>query len=316
VRAVLDIGSNTVRLLVARVQDGRVERVLDQSEFVRLGRDVDRTGFLQPDREDAALRAIEKLATTARDRGANSIEAIATSAVREARNGKAFVERVRRETGLDVRIISGEREAYLTFLGATAGVSLEGGAIVADLGGGSTEVIAADENGVLWARSLALGSGRLTERYIRHDPPTGEDLAAVDAAVRDALAKLPHPTRQRQRLIHGTRAAREILVGTESGGSIRRAIFTGGTASALARLAGRDAFGPGEMQAVIDLVSSRPSAEIAADYGVQPQRATVLAAGIAALATIAAYYQAREITITHGGIREGALLAVAGEEPA
>jgi len=309
VRAVLDIGSNTIRLLVAEVQDGAVEPVLDESDFVRLGLDVDRTGMLRPDREEAALAAIQHLAAVARDAGVQHVDAIATSAVREATNGRAFVALVRSETGIEVEIISGDREAYLTYLGATAGQSTAGGVIVADLGGGSTELIAAGERGMLWAESLPLGSGRLTERFIRHDPPAAEELQALRQAVVDRLQQLPAP-------IDGAGPATERGSGASSPATLTRAIFTGGTASAMARLAGSD--GPEAtldreaLDEVVRRATSKPAAEIADEYGVRPERAVVLAAGVTALATIAEFYGVPEVSITRGGIREGALLAAQG----
>src|SRR5579859_7994294 len=132
-RAVLDVGSNTIRLLVARLGDAALEPILDQSEFVRLGREVDRTGRLQEDRQQVGVRTIGELALQARINGADGVRAIATSAVRDAENGPEFVQRVKDATGVEIEIISGEREAELTYRGAVLGLDVRHGVIVCDL---------------------------------------------------------------------------------------------------------------------------------------------------------------------------------------
>ena len=286
-RAVLDVGSNTIRLLVARVRQGQLEPLLDLSEFVRLGLGVDKTGELQPDREDAAMEAITMLSNQARSLGAAGIVAIATSAVRDAANGDAFARRVRETTGIELDIISGEREAYLTYLGATMGLETDAGVIVCDLGGGSAELIYADRTGVRWATSQPLGSGRLTERFVHHDPPTPEELEAVAHYVRDVLGEL-QPAQP------------------------RLAIFTGGTATHVSWLAGRsgaiERLELAAVRQVVDTLSSHAASEIVSRYGVGEERAKVLPAGVAALQAIAEYYRVEQVAITRHGIREGAIL--------
>lgn len=286
-RAVLDVGSNTIRLLVARVENGEVRSVLDQSEFVRLGSGVDATGELQPDRIAAANAAIRTLADAARGAGADEVTGIATSAVRDARNGRDFTDRVARETGVKIEIVSGEREAYLTYLGATIGISIDGGALVSDLGGGSAELIHADRSGVRWAVSVPLGSGRLSERFVTADPPRREDVTAIENHVREVLEGLPEA-------------------------EVNRLILTGGTATHIGWLAGAkgeiQVLGIDDVSRVLDELLSRPSAQIVAQFGVKAERAEVLPAGVAAVRTIAQYYDNREMVVTLHGIREGALL--------
>lgn len=288
--AVLDVGSNTVRLLVARVDGESVQPILDRSEFVRLGKDVDATGALREDRMSAAVEAVSSLAALAEQSGASTLVATATSAVRDARNGEAFAERVREATGVPLQIISGEREAELTFRGASLGIALDGGVIICDLGGGSAELINASSEGIRWSGSYPLGSGRLTERFIRDDPPRPEQLDALRRGVETLLRSLP-------------------LVQAHA------AVFTGGTASHLAYLAGRD----GELEClalpavadVLKLVSTQPAARIASERGVRLERAQVLPAGIATIDTIARFYGVQAVYITRHGLREGVLLDLA-----
>lgn len=290
-QAALDIGSNTIRLLVARYEDGTLIPIRDESEFVRLGLGVDKSGELNPDREQVAIQAIARLARTARELGAECLLAVATSAVRDARNGQAFVRRVRQETGVEVRIISGEEEAKLTFLGASGNISLAGGVIVVDLGGGSAEIIAAAENGMRWDRSIPLGSGRLTEQCIVRDPPSAGEIEQLRHHVDAQLDNLP-PT------------------------DAQHAILTGGTASQIGPLAGKTArdgaplrLGPDDVDRALDVVCSHPVEEIVRKYGVRPERAAVLPAGIAALSEIIRFYGIRQVLITHRGIREGVIEA-------
>jgi exopolyphosphatase / guanosine-5'-triphosphate,3'-diphosphate pyrophosphatase len=286
-RAVLDVGSNTIRLLVGRVEDGTVDRLLDSSEFVRLGKDVDASGELRQDRMDAAVGVIAGMAEQARDQGAGEITAIATSAVRDARNGQDFVRRVQDETGVSIEIIAGDREAALTFRGATIGVDLEGGVVVCDLGGGSAELIAADEGGVRWATSKPLGSGRLSERFVRHDPPRRDELDAVRRHVTEVLSSLPDV-------------------------QARCAVYTGGTATHLGMLAGKrghlQALDPRDFDRVLHLLCSTTASDLSERYQIRPERAAVLPAGIAALDAIARFYAVERILISLSGIREGALL--------
>lgn len=292
--AVLDVGSNTIRLLVARVEAGNVRPVLDDSDFVRLGHGVDHTGELAADRMEAGLAAIRRLTALARENGASTILAFATSAVRDAANGPTFVRRVREETGVDLEIISGDREAELTFRGAAIGIDLRGGAIVCDLGGGSAELIHADNTGIRWRSSQPLGSGRLTERFVYHDPPTGSELERTAEHVVSVLSDLPRAR-------------------------VRSTVFTGGTAAHVARLAGSDDpathLDLDALERVRRLLLSRPAQDISSTYRFQLERARVLPAGTAALESIAQYYQPDTVVITRNGIREGALLASAASDP-
>jgi exopolyphosphatase/guanosine-5'-triphosphate,3'-diphosphate pyrophosphatase len=287
VGAVLDVGSNTIRSLVARVSAGNVDTVLDQSEFVRLGAGVDASGELQPERMQAAIGAISRMNVAARELGADKIIGVATSAVRDARNGGDFVRRVREETGVEIEIISGEREALLTYKGAALGISVEDGAIVCDLGGGSAEIIYANAVGIQWSVSEPLGSGRLSERFVHHDPPHAEELSELRAHVVSVLDRRPHV-------------------------QIQCLILTGGTATHLGWLAGAEGkvqeLTREDIDRVMSIVGSLPASHVVAEYGVKPERAQVLPAGIAAIQAIQEYYSPDRVVVTQRGIREGALL--------
>jgi exopolyphosphatase/guanosine-5'-triphosphate,3'-diphosphate pyrophosphatase len=286
-KAALDIGSNTIRLLVARVSSGTFEPIDDSSEFVRLGKGVDASGRLQEDRIVAAIEAIGALSVRATALEADTVIAIATSAVRDASNGDEFVRRVQEATGVTIRILSGEEEARLTYLGATLDDPPDDGAVICDLGGGSAELIYATSAGIEWARSLQFGSGRLTEQFVHHVPPEPGELEAVRRHVQSLLHDLP-----------AARATKSVL--------------TGGTASHIGYLSGKGGdrieLDAGDFERVLTLMRTKTVGRLVEEYGVRRERAEVLPAGIAAAAAIVEYYRTPRVTITQRGIREGAII--------
>jgi exopolyphosphatase / guanosine-5'-triphosphate,3'-diphosphate pyrophosphatase len=295
-RAALDVGSNTIRLLVARVSHGSFEPLVDESEFVRLGKGVDASGRLQEDRMVAAIEAIRTLVARASGLGADAVIAVATSAVRDASNRVEFVHRVAEATGVKIRILSGDEEARLTYLGAVLGNPVIDGTIICDLGGGSSELIFASPRKMEWARSLQFGSGRLTEQFVHHDPPAAVELEEVRRRVRELLLDLPE-----------ARATDSVL--------------TGGTASHIGYLLGKGGdqirLDAGDLERVLTLIRTKTVDELVAEHGVRRERAEVLSAGITAATAIVEYYGTPRITITQRGIREGAIvdsLQVAGTQ--
>jgi exopolyphosphatase/guanosine-5'-triphosphate,3'-diphosphate pyrophosphatase len=281
--AALDVGSNTIRLLVAGREDGGLKTELDLSDFARLGMGVAETHELEPARMERALKTIRQYVTAARDAGAREIAAVATSAVREAANGPAFVDRVRREAGIDLEIISGEREAELTYLGATCELPVAEPVVVADVGGGSAEVIAAGSDGMCWGEALPLGSGRMTERFIHHDPPTTQEMDGLNQHVCEILRALP-----------------SFAAG--------RAIFTGGSSRYMSKLLGLTqpaTISPTQLAEAGQVLQSKSVAEVVEEYGVPLERAQVLPGGVGVLAGIATFYEVDTVTIARGGIREG-----------
>jgi exopolyphosphatase/guanosine-5'-triphosphate,3'-diphosphate pyrophosphatase len=187
--AALDLGTNTTRLLVADVADGRVDDVERRVQITRMGEAVDSRRRLLPlpiARVRNSLteyrRALERL-------GAERALAVATSAVRDADNGEAFLGEVEWSYGFTTRLLTGDEEALLTFRGATLGRRVERPTLVVDLGGGSTELIVGDRSDVQFHVSVDAGSVRMTERYLRSDPPTSLYLEQCARAVRALLAE-------------------------------------------------------------------------------------------------------------------------------
>ena len=190
--AAIDVGTNSVHMLVADVHpDGTLQVVEKAREQVELGRGGMSTNALAPDAMERGLAAMQSFATTLRSLGVEAVTAAATSAVREAKNGTEWTHRVRDTTGIHIRVISGQEEARLIYLGARNDLDFSKGyALLLDLGGGSAEVILADGSRPLCKKSLPLGHIRLTERFGSEDPPTDDTWRALRDHLRAELLPL------------------------------------------------------------------------------------------------------------------------------
>jgi exopolyphosphatase/guanosine-5'-triphosphate,3'-diphosphate pyrophosphatase len=197
--AVVDIGTNSTRLLVADVDGGRLEREVDRrTRVTRLGDGVDRTGRLGDEAMARVLIACGEYRDAADAAGAERVVAVLTSAVRDAANGEDFQEELLRRFGFHAETIPGEREARLTYLGATSWRAQDKPLLVLDIGGGSTELVIGTGDDVEFHVSTQIGSVRFTERYLRDDPPTPDQFLACRRAVRAGLEEsLPSEPRAR-----------------------------------------------------------------------------------------------------------------------
>lgn len=191
--AAIDCGTNSIRLLVADVDGDRLVDVVRRMEIVRLGEGVDRTGRFG----DAALArtfaALDDYAAQIRGLGAERLRMVATSATRDAANRDVFVGGVRERLGVDPDVVSGDEEAALSFAGATADLSATNVAapyLVCDIGGGSTEFVLGDGDGVRASRSVDIGCVRMTERHLQGDPPSAAQIAAARADIEAALEEV------------------------------------------------------------------------------------------------------------------------------
>jgi exopolyphosphatase/guanosine-5'-triphosphate,3'-diphosphate pyrophosphatase len=186
--AAIDQGTNTTRLLVADVEDGEVEEVAKRLQITRLGEGVDSRRRLLPLPIARVRNVLSDYRREAESLGAERVLLTATSAVRDAENGEAFLGEIEWSYGFATRLLSGDEEAELTFRGAADG--RPGSTLVIDPGGGSTEFVRGEDGRVETQVSVDIGSVRLTERYIRSDPPTSEELASTAAHVRESLPRL------------------------------------------------------------------------------------------------------------------------------
>ena len=183
--AAIDCGTNSIRLLVANVDEGRLCDVHREMRIVRLGQDVDATGRLAPEALERTRVALADYATIAMRAGAERIRMVATSATRDAANRTDFFTMVRKTLGTDAEVITGDEEARLSFTGAVGDLDPgDGPFVVVDVGGGSTEVVLGDWDGlradVTAARSVNVGCVRITERHLRSDPATPAEISTAE----------------------------------------------------------------------------------------------------------------------------------------
>ncbi len=290
--AVIDVGSNTIHLLVGEVENGAVLPITGEKISARLGSGVNETGRIEEARIPVAAEAISLFARLAALNGAPEPAVLATSAVREAENGPDLCREVLGKTGLEVRLVSGDEEALLGFRGAVSALgpdySWETFALVVDLGGGSAQLILGDStDGPEKQVSLPLGSNRTTERFARHDPPEAGELEALSDAVIEVLPEW------------------NLSEGTE-------VVAIGGSARAVLRLT-KDRLTVERLRTLAAEISQKPAAVLAREEGLAPERARVMPAAITTLAAILERYGRLQLTVARGGIREGAILTMAEE---
>ncbi len=296
-RAAIDIGSNTIHLVVARCSPHDLDIVEDQQELVRIGESVTATGAISQEKARTAIATLKRYKALARKHQANPILVVATEAIRQASNSAAFLEQVLHKTKLKVQLISGTAEAALTFFGSTYEVYKEPHPpvqiCVMDLGGGSLELVTARNMHITWRTSLPIGSGWLHDRYLSSNPPTYDEVAVAEAFLQTYFRGLHlkhHPA---------------VL------------IVTGGSANSLLFLA-RCAFNLGMQRTQLTqqdlircqgLLISLPAEEVAQRFEQPLGRARILLAGSLIIQTVMSRLHMNEIHVSSHGIREGVLLA-------
>lgn len=298
--AAIDVGTNSVLLLVAEERDGRFQPVLERAEITRLGRGVDRTGRLAEDAIEETVRCLEDFARTARGLGVAGFAVTATSAARDAENGADFRRAVKERAGLEVQIISGEREAELSFAAIHSDFGAGGRPLVAlDIGGGSTEVIFGQGGRIDFRRSFEVGSVRMTERFVSAHPVPPSERDRIREHLRQTFAALPAPPEAARLIgVAGTVTTLfAVLFEVEPydaarvhGGEIER--------SALTRLA--------------DTLCALPLEARRKLPGLQPKRADVIAAGALVLEAAMDRLGAPRCTVSDRGLRWGLLAATFG----
>ncbi len=304
--AAIDIGSNSVRQIVADVSANGAIRVIDEMKAApRLQAGLHETGALGDEPMRLAIEAVTRMATLAKQLGCKRIEAVATSAVRDASNGAAFLRRLREAAGLRPRVLDGEEEARLAFRSALAHFDLgRGRAVVMDIGGGSLELALAAEGIVERFVSLPFGAVRLTERFLR-DRPGRKGVRKLRKAVREELHRvLP---------VRDWRGAEVIA----SGGT-----FTNLAGMYLHRQGVRIAHSVHgtripwhEVELILELLQQLTPDERLAVPGLNAGRADIIVAGLAVAAEVCARIEPRSFVASAYGIREGLLLDLARVKP-
>jgi exopolyphosphatase/guanosine-5'-triphosphate,3'-diphosphate pyrophosphatase len=297
--AAIDIGTNTVLLLVAEAREGGVlSAVTERATITRLGEGVDKTRVLAAAAVERTNACLSTYADVVRELGVERVAVAGTSAMRDAQGGEAVRDHVRAVLGVEARVISGDEEARLTFAGAVSGLGLSAGELtVFDIGGGSTEVVAGrlDATGapdhVASAVSFDVGSVRLTERHVRHDPPTAEEMRELRHSVDEELASLPSTTAREVVGIAGTMTTLAAV-------SLSMAEYDG------ARVHGHVMLRR-EIDRVVRELAAMPLAKRRSVCGMEPKRADVIVAGGVIALALVEKLAAERVRISDRGVRWG-----------
>ncbi len=299
----IDIGTNSVLLLVARVRGSGLEALVERATITRLGENVDRTRRLDAAARERTLECLRVYARLTREANVAALGVVGTSAMRDAGGGEEFRADVERMLGVAPRVLSGEEEAELAFAGATSGLDVAGNVVVFDVGGGSTEVVsgAMARGGapavVAWAKSLDVGSVRLTERCVRTDPPLADELAAVRATVRAALVDVPT-------------GSAETLVGV-AGTVTTLAALDRGLETYDANLVHGCTLSRERVRALTERLAGLPLGERALLPGLEPKRADVIVCGSLVVEEVMNHRGANEILVSDRGVRWGLAMQLA-----
>ena len=285
--AVIDIGSNTTRLLVAEIEYGEVVELERRTIITRLGQGVDANGRLADEAMDRVAEAIAGYREVIDRLGADPVVAVATSAMRDSENGPDFHDYLKDRYGVDARTISGDEEAGLTFLGATAGRRADRELVVIDIGGGSTEYVAgtAGED-PSFHTSTQMGSVRFTERFLEGDPPGTVEMERLADAVRETVPNV----------------------------AAEHAIAVAGTATSLAAIDGAEEvhgyrLGLASCERIAAMLAGKPLEDRRNVPGLDPDRAPTIVAGALILTESVRSLGLSEVEVSDRDILHGAALS-------
>ena len=291
--AAIDVGSNSVHLLVAEVGDEETRVLADESVLLGLGAMVDMEGRIPDEGAAAAIEALTDYIAVAQDEGAEWITLLATEPLRRASNRTYFCDAVEEATGRPLHVLSHEEEAELTVLGVLDGEAPDEALMVLDIGGGSSEIVLLEPGGDPVVGVMPVGSARLTAQHVEDDPPTAEEVAALRTEAHHLLSGMPvgHPV---------------------------RGIIVGGSGTNLIRLTtdeeDEEAEDPGLIDKgrtarAIEIVTSTPSAELVDTYGLRERRVLQMAAGASLIEATLDCYNLDQLEASDASLREGAILA-------
>jgi len=282
--AAIDIGSNTTRILVAEPKDGQLTKVMEQRAYTRIGKAKDRKGRISREKIEEVAEVVETQVKLARELGAESFRAVATAAIRDAKNGKSVAEAVAERAEVPVEIVSEHEEGRLAFIGATKalGHPSDGRVAVVDVGGGSTEIaIGTIAGGVEQVMSWPIGSGLLSDELIEGDPPSASEVRRV----RDRIA--------------------DTFEGVEFE-KPEQVVAVGGSATSLRRLTGV-VLEYETLERAIRVLCGDTSTEVARQFELDPVRVRILPTGVLVLEKISELL-GQPLQIGKGGVREGIVL--------
>jgi exopolyphosphatase/guanosine-5'-triphosphate,3'-diphosphate pyrophosphatase len=301
--AAVDIGSNSVRLKISRLESGRLVEIHEDREVTRLGESVFRNGFLSPEAIALTVKVLRRFHRAAQREGADTVRVVATSALRDARNSRAFLEWVRSATGWRVEIISGLEEARLIHLGLTSSLRVNSSpALMIDLGGGSCELTVSKSGHIRETVSLPLGAVRLTNDFLHHDPPRKSELRQLHGLIAREVGRIA------KRII----AAKPRIV-----------IATSGTAEALAKVCHtlyRTKSQRGmtvtriQMRRIAKMLTRLSVDERRKIEGIGLRRAEIIIAGAAVFSELMDRYKLLGFRYSPLGLRDGLLAQMTAEQ--
>ena len=293
----IDIGTNSIRLLVCDVADGEISEIDRLLTITRLGDGVDASGTINAAALDRAHAALSGYARRATELGAKRVLAVATSAVRDASNGRELLAEIERRYGFETRLLTGVEEARTTFRGVTSRRPATAGTLICDIGGGSTEFVLGDSAHVVDQVSLDIGCVRLSERFLPDAPPPADAVAQLRATVSDVIPR------------HLTDAATE-LIGV-AGTITTLATIDLGLESELPEVIDGHVLSAGTVERLLSDLSALTLEELKQVRGLMPARAVTIVAGAAILAEIVAAAGTEAVTVSERDILHGAALLAA-----
>jgi exopolyphosphatase / guanosine-5'-triphosphate,3'-diphosphate pyrophosphatase len=282
--AAIDIGSNTTRLLVAEPVDGQLKKTMEQRAYTRIGKAVDGKGRISAEKIEEVGEVVATQVRLARELGAEEIRAVATAAIREARNCDEVAEAIAAVAGVPIEVLPEEEEGRLSFIGATKtlGHPAEGVIGVVDIGGGSTEVILGTvSDGVRSVRSWPVGSGNLADELITSDPPSAAEIRRTRDRIDDIFedVEIERPA---------------------------QAVAVGGSATSLRRLVGA-VLEYETLERGIRVLCGDPAADVVRRFELDPTRVRILPTGVLLLEKLSDLL-GQPLQIGKGGLREGVIL--------
>lgn len=284
--AAIDVGTNTIRMLVARVAGGRVRPLASGSAMTALGAGLRAGGTVDPDALGLAELTVGRMAEEARELGAGRIALACTAPARLAADAEALLARLGRAAGVPARALTGIEEAELTFRGLVAAGAPDP-LLAVDLGGASLELVGGSRGHARWATSLPIGTRTLTERFAPSDPP-GIDLVEPMVA-----------------------AAREVVDPVAAVRSGASAVVAGGSGLALAQLAGTDRLDRDALVRAVEHLVGAPASDVAERFELSPARVRLSLAGAASLEAVRRAFGLDGLLVSEAGLREGLVLELA-----
>jgi exopolyphosphatase/guanosine-5'-triphosphate,3'-diphosphate pyrophosphatase len=282
----IDIGSNTTRLLVAEPQEGQLRKVMEQRAYTRIGKGASKNGAITAEKVAEVVEAVTTQVRLAEELGAEVIKAVATAAIREAKNRRKVVKEIEEAAGVQVDVLSEEEEGRLAFIGATKslGHPVEGTVAVVDVGGGSSEVIFGTvAEGVREVRSFKVGSGLLTEDHLESDPPSAAEIRQLRDHIADVFEGVELERPDQAVAVGGSATSRRTLVG---------AVLEYET-----------------LERAVRVLSSDEITEVAKRFELDPRRVKLLPAGVLLLERFSQLL-GQPLQIGKGGLREGIILTL------